>query len=56
MCHNSAVSMHFEFVKMSSKRSKGATGVDNTHRKIWDRSEYHEKAQERDREVCMCEE
>lgn len=26
---------------------KGASGVDNTHRKTWDRADFHQKAKDR---------
>jgi hypothetical protein len=37
---------------MSGKKH-GASGVDNTHRKTWDREEFHEKAKEREIKVCF---
>lgn len=33
---------------------KPAAGVDNTHRKTWDKSEFHEKAKEREKMVRCC--
>jgi hypothetical protein len=34
---------------MSGK--KGASGVDNTHRKTWNREEFHQKAKDREIKV-----
>jgi len=33
--------------------AKAKSGVDNTHRKIWDKAEFHERAKEREIEVRL---
>lgn len=37
---------------MPRGEKRPAAGVDNTHRKTWDKSEYEEKAAAREEKVC----